>query len=93
MFQKLHDMRVEIFNGDLDNITTLNAALQGCDSVFGVTYSRFSKENEEFRHGQLLAECAKSAGVSHFVFRLEKRVSFLIGFRKKAKRICFFCFF
>jgi uncharacterized protein YbjT (DUF2867 family) len=67
--EKLRTKNVEVFKGDLSDENSLRSALQGMKTVFGATYSRLSKEGEEFHQGQLLAHCAKAEGVSHFVFR------------------------
>ena len=65
--QALRDLGAEIVQGDLDDIESLSAALEGCYGVFGVTnfWEHFDKEKEQGRH---LVEAVAAANVKHFVF-------------------------
>jgi uncharacterized protein YbjT (DUF2867 family) len=57
----------EVVNGDLDDVESLDRALQGCYGVFGVTnfWEHFDKE---FQQGKNLVDAVKRADVGHFVF-------------------------
>jgi uncharacterized protein YbjT (DUF2867 family) len=57
----------EVFKGDFENPESLDAALQGCYGVFGVTnfWEHFDKE---YQQGKNLVDAVERAGVEHFVF-------------------------
>lgn len=63
----LRDAGAEIVKGDLDDVASLQAALDGCYGVFGVTnfWEHFAKEREQ---GRNLVEAVAAAKVQHFVF-------------------------
>ena len=65
--QALRDLGAEIVQGDLDDIESLSAALEGCYGVFGVTnfWEHFDKERAQ---GRNLVEAVAAANVKHFVF-------------------------
>lgn len=57
----------EVVQGDLDDVGSLKAAIEGCDGVFGVTnfWEHFDKE---FEHGKNLVDAVAEVGVEHFVY-------------------------
>lgn len=56
----------QIVRGDLEDPTSLRAALDGCCGAFGVTiWESFARE---YRQGKHLVDAVASAGVEHFVF-------------------------
>lgn len=60
---------IEVVKGDLDDVASLRAAVQGSYGVFGVTdfWAHLSKARE-IQQGKNIFEAAKSAGVKHLVF-------------------------
>jgi uncharacterized protein YbjT (DUF2867 family) len=65
--QALRDLGAEIAQGDLDDPSSLAAALEGCYGVFGVTnfWEHFGKERE---HGRNLVDAVAAANIQHFVY-------------------------
>lgn len=57
----------EIFEGGLDDIESLKAALKDCYAVFGVTSSGETAE-KEYQLGKNLIDEVAQSGVQHFVF-------------------------
>ncbi len=57
----------ETVRGDLGNPESLQAAMNGCYGVFGVTNFWEHFEKEAF-HGKNLIDAVKEAGIEHFVF-------------------------
>lgn len=57
----------EVVKGDLDDVGSLQAALEGAYGVFGVTnfWEHFDKEAQ---HGRNLVDAVAAANVEHFVF-------------------------
>lgn len=57
----------DVRKGDLDDPSSLKAAMEGCYGVFGVTnyWEHFAKEYEQ---GKNLIDAVKAARVEHFVF-------------------------
>ena len=57
----------EVVQGDLEDVSSLRAALEGCYGVFGVTnfWEHFDKEQQQ---GKNLVDAVHTAGVEHFVF-------------------------
>ena len=62
----LRNAGAEVVKGDLDNIDSLHAALEGCYGVFGVT-NFWEHFNGEFQQGKNLIDAVADAKVSHFV--------------------------
>jgi uncharacterized protein YbjT (DUF2867 family) len=56
----------ELFKGDLEHIASIEAALRGCDAVFGVTnyWEHFERELEQ---GRNLIDAVHHSGVQHTV--------------------------
>ncbi|MDX2151971.1 MAG: NmrA/HSCARG family protein [Bryobacteraceae bacterium] len=66
--QALAAKGIEVQKGDLEDRPFLESALAGCSGVFAVTTPFGPGLESEVRQGYNLAEVAKKAGVSHFVF-------------------------
>ncbi|HET9394600.1 MAG TPA: NmrA family NAD(P)-binding protein, partial [Nitrospiraceae bacterium] len=62
----LAEAEAELFKGDLDEIETIEAALQGCDAVFGVTdyWEHFERE---FDQGRNLIDAIRHSNVQHTI--------------------------
>jgi uncharacterized protein YbjT (DUF2867 family) len=56
----------ELLQGDLDDIRSIEAALRGCDAVFGVT-NYWEHFEREFDHGRNLIDAIRHSGVQHTV--------------------------
>ncbi|MBI5687217.1 MAG: NmrA/HSCARG family protein [Verrucomicrobia bacterium] len=54
--------------GDLDDRTAIERALAGCYGVFSVQNFWETGRDREVRQGKTLADCARAAGVKHFVY-------------------------
>ena len=66
--QQLAGLGIEMVKGDFDDVDSLNSATQGVYGVFSVqNFWEHGKEGE-IRQGSNLADAAKQAGVSHFVY-------------------------
>ncbi len=65
--QELRALGAEVVQGDLDDPSSLTAALEGCYGVFGVTnfWEHFEKEGQQ---GRNLVAAVAAANVRHFVF-------------------------
>jgi uncharacterized protein YbjT (DUF2867 family) len=65
--QALREAGAEVVRGDLGDRASVDAALEGCYGVFGVTnfWEHFGGEVE---HGNNLIDAVAAAGVQHFVF-------------------------
>jgi uncharacterized protein YbjT (DUF2867 family) len=65
--QALKDAGAEVVQGDLDDVDSLRAALDGCYGAFGVTnfWEHFDKE---YQQGKNLVDAVQAAGIEHFVF-------------------------
>lgn len=65
--QALRELGAEVVHGDLDDPSSLAAALDGVDGVFGVTnfWEHFDKEGPQ---GRNLVKAVADAKVKHFVF-------------------------
>src|SRR4051794_4366125 len=57
----------ELVQGDLENVDTLKAAMEGCYAVFGVTNFWEHYENE-YLHGKNLVDAVAQSNIKHFVF-------------------------
>ena len=65
--QALRNAGAEIVKGDLDDVASLRAALEGVYGVYGVTNFWEHSAHEEV-HGRNLVEAVAEAKVQHFVF-------------------------
>ncbi|KAF3890285.1 MULTISPECIES: NmrA/HSCARG family protein [Nostocales] len=63
----LSEMGAEVFRGDYDDPASIETALRGVSGVFSVQVPSMEGNDIESRHGALLVEAAKRAGVRHFV--------------------------
>ena len=59
---------IEMVQGDLDDETSLRRALAGAWGVFGVQNAQEAGVEKEEAQGKRLAELAREAGVSHYVY-------------------------
>lgn len=59
---------IEVVRGNLNDPSTLGAALQGVYGVFSVQTMMEEGVEAEERQGKALADAAKAAGVQHFVY-------------------------
>ena len=66
--QQLAGLGIEMVRGDFDEIDSLNRAAQGAYGVFSVQNFWEHGKQGEIRQGSNLADAAKQAGVSHFVY-------------------------
>ncbi|MDB4973129.1 MAG: hypothetical protein JWN48_1470 [Myxococcaceae bacterium] len=62
----LHALGAEVVTGDLSDLSALSTAMQGCDSVFGVT-NYWEHFGSEIVHGKNLVDAASQAQVGHLV--------------------------
>lgn len=58
----------ELVAGDLRDLTSLAAAVDGCHGVYSVQRMAIADPDTEVREGNNLADAAALAGVEHFVF-------------------------
>ncbi len=63
----LNDAGADVVNGDLEDIESLKAAMDGCYGVFGVTnfWEHFGKE---YQQGKNLIDAVAASNVEHFIF-------------------------
>jgi len=63
----LKESGADVVTGDLDDIESLKAAMDGCHGVFGVTnfWEHFGKE---YQQGKNLIDAVAASNVEHFVF-------------------------
>ena len=66
--EKLKNLGAEIVQGDLDDPTSIGPAMQGVYGVFSVQQYWGKGVDVEVAEGIALADAAKKAGVSHFVY-------------------------
>ena len=66
--QQLARLGIEMVKGDFNDIDSLNQATQGVYGVFSVQNFWEHGKQAEIRQGSNLADAAKQAGVSHFVY-------------------------
>jgi uncharacterized protein YbjT (DUF2867 family) len=64
--QAIATLGIELVRGDLDNPPSVENALQGVTGVYSV--QAMGSFEDEVRQGIVLADAAKAAGVSHFVY-------------------------
>ncbi|MBD0310531.1 MAG: NmrA/HSCARG family protein, partial [Microcoleus sp. T1-bin1] len=65
--QALQLAGAELVQGDFNDRASLNRAVQGVHGIFSMQDFREGAE-VEIRHGQALADVAKTAGIEHFVY-------------------------
>ena len=65
--QSLKQAGTELVQGDLDDRTSLDRAMQGVSGVFSVQTFQDGLE-AEIRQGKAIADAAKAAGIQHFVY-------------------------
>jgi len=75
---------VEVVSGDMDDIPSLVAALEGGDYLFGVTNVWEHGPEKETQEGKNLVDAAKQVGIKHFVFSTLDH-SYVPHFESKAK--------
>jgi len=63
----LKQLGAEVVCGDMDDIDSLKAAMQGCYGVYGVT-NFWEHFDGEYRQGKNLVDAVKASGISHFIF-------------------------
>jgi uncharacterized protein YbjT (DUF2867 family) len=66
--EALAETGAEVFEGDLDNPTSIERALEGAWGVFSVQNFAETGYAGEIRQGKALAEAARAAGVEHIVY-------------------------
>ena len=66
--QRLADLGVAMIKGDFNDTASLNRAVQGVYGVFSVQNFWEHGKQAEITQGMNLADAAKQAGVSHFVY-------------------------
>ena len=66
--QELAGLGIEMVKGDFDDVDSLNGATQGVYGVFSVQNFWEHGKKGEIRQGKNLADAAKRAGVSHFIY-------------------------
>lgn len=64
----LADLGAEIFQADMDDRDSIQAAFEGCKKVFSVQNWTTSGVDGEVRQGKLVAEIARSAQIDHLVY-------------------------
>ena len=64
---RLRARGVEVVGGDMDDDSSLRAALQGCRGVFSVQ-NWWERKNDEVAQGRRIADLAQAAGVEHLVY-------------------------
>lgn len=66
--KSLAESGAEVVRGDLDDRSSIEAALEGAHGVFSVQQFFEAGLEGEVRQGKALADAAKEAGVEHFVY-------------------------
>ena len=66
--KSLAELGVELVKADMDDRNSIDAAFDGIRRVFSVQNWVTSSVDGEVRQGNLVADAAKSAGVTHLVF-------------------------
>lgn len=60
--------KAEVVKGDLTELASLQAAVQGVDGVFAMSTLFEAGMKAEVRQGTMIADAAQQAGVAHFVY-------------------------
>ena len=66
--QALARIGVQLVEGNMADRAALERAVDGVDGVYAVTDFFRNGVDAETRHGKLIADVSRSAGVKHFVF-------------------------
>ncbi|MFI5722313.1 NmrA/HSCARG family protein [Streptomyces cyaneofuscatus] len=68
--QALKELGAVLVWGDLEDVASLRAAAEGVHGIFSVQALAYEPETlaAEVRHGKAVADVAKEAGVTHFVY-------------------------
>ncbi|MFC8285493.1 NmrA/HSCARG family protein [Streptomyces cyaneofuscatus] len=68
--QALKELGAVLVRGDLEDVASLRAATEGVYGIFSVQALAYEPETlaAEVRHGKAVADVAKEAGVTHFVY-------------------------
>ncbi|CAD5931561.1 NmrA/HSCARG family protein [Streptomyces cyaneofuscatus] len=68
--QALKELGAVLVRGDLEDVASLRAAAEGVYGIFSVQALAYEPETlaAEVRHGKAIADVAKEAGVTHFVY-------------------------
>ncbi|MFD8463532.1 NmrA/HSCARG family protein [Streptomyces cyaneofuscatus] len=68
--QALKELGAVLVRGDLEDVASLRAAAEGVYGIFSVQALAYEPETlaAEVRHGRAVADVAKEAGVTHFVY-------------------------
>ncbi|MEU0917309.1 MULTISPECIES: NmrA/HSCARG family protein [Streptomyces] len=68
--QALKELGAVLVRGDLEDVASLRAAAEGVYGIFSVQALAYEPETlaAEVRHGKAVADVAKEAGVTHFVY-------------------------
>jgi len=66
--RELSKLGVEMVRGDLDDKTSLSAAVRGTDGVFAITDFWEHGYEGEVRHGRNIVDAAQKAGIGHLVY-------------------------
>jgi len=66
--KRLSDAGVEVLQGDLDDLQSLDEAMVGMDAIFAVTTPFEVGPEGEVKHGFALIDAARKAGVGHFIY-------------------------
>ncbi|XP_070535586.1 nmrA-like family domain-containing protein 1 [Ptychodera flava] len=72
----LKKLGAEVVKADLDDMTSIVAALDGCYGLFSTTFHNVVQfdVNIEIRQGKTLADAAKATGIKHFIFSGARQV-------------------
>lgn len=62
--------KVEVVQGDVEDVASLKSALAGAHTVFEMTNPSFAPDgfDTEYRHGKTIADAAVEAGVKYIIF-------------------------
>jgi len=66
--KRLSEAGVEVLQGDLDDLQSIDEAMVGMDAIFAVTTPFELGPEGEVKHGFALVDAAKKAGVGHFIY-------------------------
>ncbi|MET9092206.1 NmrA/HSCARG family protein [Streptomyces cyaneofuscatus] len=68
--QALKELGAVLVRGDLEDVASLRAAAEGVHGIFSVQALAYEPQTlaAEVRHGKAVADVAKEAGVTHFVY-------------------------
>jgi uncharacterized protein YbjT (DUF2867 family) len=66
--RKIKDLGVEVIKGDMSDPDSLQRAMKGCYGVYSVQNYFEYGGIKEIQYGKNMADAAKNAGVSHFIY-------------------------